>query len=145
MTIEETLVEGPMLDPGALAERVLQQVLQQLAQVAAGSSDGEASPEELIGNVVGNWIAQMTGTAPESVDHQPDLAAYEALVDRNSALAAAVGACDCWGEDAECPLCEGYGSPAWVRPDPQLFAEYAYPAVRSLSTPRVSPADHDLG
>ena len=29
------------------------------------------------------------------------------LVERNSELAAAVGACDCWGDDPGCPFCEG--------------------------------------
>ena len=58
------------------------------------------------------------------------------LVERNSELAAAVGACDCWGDDPGCTFCEGLGSAGWMPPDRQLFAIYVSPAVRSIMAAR---------
>jgi hypothetical protein len=70
---------------------------------------------------------------PPDGHHAAELIVYENLIDRNSVLAAAVGACDCWGEQAECGFCGGAGAPGWVVPDRKLFASYVYPAVRAVS------------
>ncbi|GAA2219664.1 hypothetical protein GCM10009850_121150 [Nonomuraea monospora] len=59
----------------------------------------------------------------------------QALADRDLLLAAALGACACWGEDAGCPDCAGRGSPGWMPPDPELYGQYVAPAVH-----RTSPA-----
>jgi hypothetical protein len=66
--------------------------------------------------------------------------AHEALVDRDLLLAAALGACDCWGEDPGCPTCGGRGTPGWMPPDPELYADYVEPAVRR-TTQDEPPAD----
>lgn len=54
-------------------------------------------------------------------------------VDTNLLLAAALGACECWGLRAECAMCRGYGSAGWARPDPELFEEFVRPAIARLS------------
>jgi hypothetical protein len=51
---------------------------------------------------------------------------------RNDELAAALGACYlCWGEDPECPECQGKGHPGSVMPDRELFREWVLPAVKA--------------
>lgn len=54
------------------------------------------------------------------------------LAERNLALAEALGACDCWGRDPRCHICEGEGGPGWILPDRQLFATYVQPAIRAI-------------
>ena len=62
---------------------------------------------------------------------QPD--ADEAPADINILLAAALGACECWGLRADCDLCQGQGSAGWTEPDPELFDEFVGPAIARLS------------
>jgi hypothetical protein len=68
---------------------------------------------------------------------QVDRVTYNELFHRNAAVAAALGACDCWGERANCPLCNGEGSPGWVPPDESLFAIYVGPVVHQFSAEAV--------
>jgi hypothetical protein len=81
----------------------------------------------------------MARMAPGGPGEQADDDAYQALVDRNLLLAAAVGACECWAEDPGCPNCGGAGSAGWTDPDPQLFIEYVQPALTRM-TRAVLPA-----
>ena len=54
-----------------------------------------------------------------------------ALRARNDYLASALGACArCWGEDEECPLCDGRGAPGAFEPRPDAFEACVVPAVR---------------
>lgn len=67
-------------------------------------------------------------------------AELEELRVRNEDLAAALGACTrCWGDDPECPICEGCGRPGGAPPDPYLYARLIAPAVRRLK--HWDPAD----
>jgi hypothetical protein len=65
---------------------------------------------------------------------------YEELLDRNGVLAAALGACDCWGQHIDCPVCGGVGGPGWIRPDERLFASYVRPALRAAANVDDEPA-----
>jgi hypothetical protein len=67
--------------------------------------------------------------------------AHEGLADTNLVLAAALGACDCWGQDPECPICSGEGSAGWTEPDARLYAEYVEPAARRYAAERSHPSD----
>jgi hypothetical protein len=135
-----TLLDRAMIDPLALVERILQQALDQLTR-QDGLAAGEGQPpQELVATALGNRLAQLISSGNPSTDalpskwqHADEVIAYENLVDRNSVLAAAVGACDCWGEQIDCRLCGGYGVPGWVLPDKELFARYVYPAVSAVS------------
>jgi hypothetical protein len=53
-------------------------------------------------------------------------------VDTNLLLAAALGACRCWGLRADCEVCVGRGCTGWVRPDRELFDELVQPAVARM-------------
>jgi hypothetical protein len=110
----EALLLKVLPDPMGFAERILGELAERLATAPPGNGP----------NVVPSY----------------ESTAHEALVDRSVLLAAALGACDCWGEDAGCPGCGGQGSAGWVPPDPELYAEYVAPAVRRTS-PEGPPAD----
>ena len=70
----------------------------------------------------------------------PLYAELEDLRRRNEDLAAALGACArCWGDEAECPICEGLGRPGGAPPDPYLYARLIAPAARRLK--HWDPAD----
>ena len=56
---------------------------------------------------------------------------YVALRTTVYTLAAALGACgNCWGTDADCPVCGGEGIPDSQPPDENLYLTYVLPAVR---------------
>ncbi len=120
----ESLLMKVLPDPLGFAERIIGELAERLATPVAGGP-----------NVV-------PGYPPPSYAAEPDAAAHPAhavLVDRQVLLAAALGACDCWGEDVDCPECGGKGSAGWVPPDPELFAEYVVPAVRRTAGPSPVP------
>jgi len=57
---------------------------------------------------------------------------FERAIERNNSLAAAVGACVCWGQHVDCTICEGRGRPGWTLPDKRLFAQYVRPAIETI-------------
>ncbi|MEU7864230.1 hypothetical protein [Nonomuraea sp. NPDC049141] len=129
MTVQQTmslgvLVQRVMANPMGFVETILQQILDQLARDGV-FADSDTPPESLVATALGGRLARMVA-ADGPVEH-------EMLIGRNSTFAAAVGACDCWGQDGKCPLCEGAGTPGWVLPDQQLFTTYVYPAVKTIS------------
>jgi hypothetical protein len=55
---------------------------------------------------------------------------------RNSALARALGACDCWGEFATCQVCHGRGASGWRPPDRASFDVLVRPVLRRMKQHR---------
>lgn len=88
-----------------------------------------------------NRLAATSPTGTPTVVPGYEAAAHDALVDRNILLAAALGACTCWGEDPACGDCSGAGGVGWFPPDPQLYDEYVAPATRRTAEP---PADESV-
>jgi hypothetical protein len=138
-----SLLGRTVFDPFALAERVLQQVQDQLAHDETFTGfTGAKPPDELLAIALGNRLARMiakeeplVGSDRSTVGRRDDeLADYEELVDRDNLLAAALGACVCWGQRAECPICNGAGTPGWALPDEQLYTVYVRPAVIAATT-----------
>ena len=107
--------------------------------------------ESLLAEILGSRLAAMfSANEPREFDHgngaekgfSPDLLPrYEEVVERNGALAAALGACECWGERVECLVCYGTGRPGWIPPDPLLFSRFVRPAVKMVS--RLRSAQND--
>lgn len=112
----ESLLERVLPDPMGFAERVVGQLLDRLATDAPAVAP----------IVVAGFEAQ----------------AHEALVDRNMLVAAAVGACDCWAQDPDCPVCAGQGMAGWMRPDPQLYEEFVGPAVTRMTNQAATTGEH---
>lgn len=126
-------------DPLVLAGRVFEQVVDRLAPEELRDGAGEMPADELVAAALGNRLAQMISSDDESPqtegwDREPGWRAhYRELLDRDGVVAAALGACQCWGEDRGCPICDGLGGPGWALPDEQLFAAYVQPAVDAAS------------
>lgn len=70
-----------------------------------------------------------------------ELAAQEDLVERNATLAAACGACTCFGQP-DCVDCGGEGKPGWQRPDEGLFRMYMAPVLERLGVQVDEEAPH---
>ena len=96
---------------------------------------------------IGQWgqLAEPTATAFYTATTAEDFTAGEdrhsdaeqpavdqGPVDINILLAAALGACECWGLQADCGLCQGQGSAGWTQPEPELFDEFVRPAIARL-------------
>jgi hypothetical protein len=126
------------VDTQVLVGRVLQNLVGQIAADAGASGHGDVPPEEVLARTIVEWIKPWLDAGPPSLDRSAggvEVIDLEDL-DRNAELAAALGACRCWGERPACPTCGGYGEPGWVRPDRALFAYYALPAVDRLRSER---------
>jgi hypothetical protein len=136
---------GRMLpDAIALVERALQQAQEQLTRDgSAVGVGGDSSPDDMVAIALGNRLARMIVNEdssamedwPMASSSADELSHYEELLDRNSVLAAALGACDCWGQHMNCPFCEGVGGPGWALPDERLFASYVRPALSVVTNP----------
>lgn len=118
----QALIERVLPDPKAFAGRLLQQAITQYGQFAepAATALYVAAAEK--------------GFVPdEPVVVTDQRAVDETSVDINLLLAAALGACECWGSQADCGLCQGQGSAGWIRPEPELFEEFVRPAIDRLA------------
>lgn len=54
----------------------------------------------------------------------------ESMTARNTFVAGALGACDCWGTDAGCERCGGRGAPGAYDPEPAAFELIVLPLLR---------------
>jgi hypothetical protein len=124
------LLRSVAADPAGLINGVLARVAGQLMQDGAAPEDNDPQPSDLIASALGDWLTRtITGGDGGQEPGSEWLSHYRELLDRNSALAAALGACDCWGQDRGCPVCNGAGIPGWLLPDEGLFEAYVQPAV----------------
>lgn len=117
----QSLLERVLPDPRGFAGRLLQQAITQYGQFAppaAAAYYAAASAEDMVPGdgviVADEWITD---------ERPPDIGLL---------LAAALGACECWGLLADCHVCQGRGSAGWTQPDPELFEEFVRPAVDRL-------------
>ena len=110
-------------------------------EAALMHQDKEES-EAYLAEVLGTRLAEMferdepsepAGIEGSNRNFSPELIAhYEELLARNTTLALALGACDCWGELEDCDVCRGAGAPGWTAPDQQLFSQLIQPVLRVL-------------
>jgi hypothetical protein len=125
------LLEALPIDATAVIQRVAQQLLGQ----APPDADEARSTEDVLAAAIGGWLSG-SGSIPTAMPVAIETTARDLvcddLLDRDGELAAALGACECWGEDPGCPWCDGLGSPGWTPPDRRLFAFYVHPAIHAL-------------
>ena len=121
----QALLQRAMSEPRAFAGRLLQQAIAQYGQLA------EPAATAFYTAVAEDFTADFT--ASETVIVPDEWPASTTRLDTNGLLAAALGACECWGLRAECHRCHGRGSAGWIQPDPELFEEFVRPAISRLS------------
>jgi hypothetical protein len=115
----QALLEQILPDPAGFAQRLALQVMTQW---------GQSAEPETVHSAAGAGDVTASGT----VIARDQRAADEKPVDTNILLAAALGACECWGLRAECGMCRGQGSSGWTQPEPELFEEFVQPAIIRL-------------
>jgi hypothetical protein len=117
----QSLLERVLPDPRGFAGRLLEQAITQYGQFApraAATYYAAATAEDIT-------PADTIIVADEWTTEGPP-------ADIGVLLAAALGACECWGLLADCDLCQGHGSAGWTQPDSDLFEEFVRPAVDRL-------------
>ena len=149
------MTTGVASDPLALVERVIEQAVSQLMPPEALAETGDGSADDALATALGNGLARMIAgdefetSGPHDREPAPEWVAHDhELLDRNRTVAAALGACDCWGSRPDCPICAGAGAPGWALPDERLFAAYVLPAVSALApagAPDSTQADNGNG
>ena len=94
----QALLERVVSEPGVFAGRLLQQAIAQYGLVSepAATAFYTAMAEDV--------------TASETVIVPDEWSADETSLDTNALLAAALGACECWGLREACRTCQGRGS-----------------------------------
>jgi hypothetical protein len=117
-------------DPSGFAGRLLNQAMGQWGQATGPTATAfytATTAEDYTATTAENFTVSETVIAPE----RPT--ANEGPVDINILLAAALGACECWGMQADCCLCQGQGSAGWTQPESDLFDEFVRPAIARLA------------
>ena len=129
-------------DAAEIINRVIQNLVSENGDDNEEYSYQRYSPDDYIVNLVSDWVRKMLTPNRGNVfdDNSAgisniilnELKNYEDLKQRNSALAKALGACECWGEDPNCFSCLGEGSPGWNIPDKNLFLVFVVPALKAM-------------
>jgi hypothetical protein len=151
---EMTMISDPTLFLRRIMERTLAKS-PHLGSTLMGQDNNAA--EDLLVEVLSDRVAEMfemddsskSVREEESSESELDegsnincsptmLAHYNWLVKKNHVLAAALGACDCWGEIANCPSCHEWGKPGWRLPNKRLFAYFVRPAIKAVNWLRAS-------
>jgi hypothetical protein len=113
------LVQRVLPDPSGFAERLVQQAVVWWAD------------QSRTGDAAADGAHQLDDDRTIAVTPEPSRVA---LHESNKLLAAALGACECWGDDRDCGRCAGQGASGWLEPDADLFQLFVGPAVERLST-----------
>jgi hypothetical protein len=121
----QALLERVLPDPRGFAGRLLQQAMTEYGQFAPPAAAAYYAAATAEDAVPGDGVIVTERWADD-----------QAPTDINLLLAAALGACECWGQSTHCDLCQGYGSAGWTEPDPDLFDEYVRPAIDRLPRDR---------
>lgn len=116
------LFERVRPDPAGFAQRLLLQVMNQWGALAG--LDPASFPDAATNGAL-SGKADQTPSVGVSHDGQAD-------IDTNALLAGALGACKCWGMQADCETCGGKGTTGWTKPDQQLFETIVEPAIVKL-------------
>jgi hypothetical protein len=106
----EALLERALPDPKGFMDRLLEQLVDRL-------------------------VTDPSSVPGPTILPRHDTPAHQHLEDHNLVLAAALGACECWGHDPDCADCSGAGSAGWADPDARLYQEYVIPAIKRMKDP----------
>jgi hypothetical protein len=124
----QALLERVLPDPSGFAQRLLMQAMARWGQsTVSGASAFYPGGDDFY------TAAATPKTRTSKTVITPDQVIMDgAPIDTNLLLAAALGACECWGLRRECQLCGGQGCAGWAQPDAELFEEFVQPAAARL-------------
>lgn len=128
----QALLEHVLPDPSGYTQRLLMQAMARWGN-ATRTPDGLA------------FYPPPPYDMPDSSVPSDQGRADEPAINTNLLLAAALGACECWGLDAGCAGCAGCGSAGWMAPDRELFGEFVQPAITKLSGAAAGPSPGSSG
>lgn len=121
------------------SNEIFQRVFEQAIGTSESADTSNTTTEDLIADLIGRYVGPMLGSGqlgPLLGYVETALSHYSELRHRDAVLAAALGACECWGESGDCEICDGAGFPGWSLPDEDLFAEWVRPALTALARHR---------
>ena len=133
------------IDALTLVTKVIERAAEKSGQLVPLSSAGgdEAQQVDLLVDTLASHLLELCGignsanggpSAPSTSDLERICADQIA---RNTALARALGACDCWGELPACQVCRGRGAPGWRTPEAASFGVFVRPVLRKLRSRRL--------
>lgn len=124
----QALLERVLPDPSGFAQRLLMQIMAQFGQSGEpGAAGFDSGARAFYTTATGEDVpADPIFISPEPPE------ADDGRSSTNLLLAAALGACECWGLRADCDVCRGEGSAGWTEPVPELFYEFVGPAIAKL-------------
>jgi hypothetical protein len=125
----QALLERILPDPSGFAQRLLVQLMAQFGQ--SGETGAGAFNSSARAFYTAATSDDVTTSNIVLTPEQPTV--DEPIAGTNLLLAAALGACECWGLQTDCDLCQGRGSVGWTSPVPELFDEFVGPAIAKLS------------
>jgi hypothetical protein len=128
----QALLEHVLPDPSGYTQRLLMQAMARWGN-AARTPDSPA------------FYPPLPYEMPDSTVPSDQDCAEEPAINTNLLLAAALGACECWGLDVGCAGCLGHGSAGWTVPDLELFGEFVQPAITKLSGAAAGPSAGSSG
>lgn len=131
----ETLLARVLADPGCFVERLLEQLMGRYTDpggVPNAALDESTAPSP-VWDVPSDSIGRPLGDRDVGTSNDSTLL-----------VAAALGACDCWGTDPSCLVCHGEGVSGWTWPDVELFQEYVGPAAAKLPAPNAGAARDEI-
>ena len=108
------------------------EVLQLATQVGVSPQSIEKAMlvKRLLDSTSGPEGGKIDGGKAKLIQHIRRLqSSHEAMQARLDALAEALGACYCWGEDETCRGCHGKGVPGALPADPDRFDEFVLPLL----------------
>jgi len=117
----QALLEHVLPDPGGYAQKVLMQAMTRWGNAARPPDAAGFYPPP-------PYDPPDSGIVITDGQDSTD----DPAVNTNLLLAAALGACECWGTDAGCGVCLGAGTAGWTVPDLELFEEFVQPAITKL-------------
>ena len=121
---------------------VLQRTLEKAGYLAPPAIDpgqptqpGDVLIDSLADKVLA-FVNRADAAATAGLQSASTTSALQQLRSRANQVARALGACDCFGEDAACPSCRGRGAPGWRLPERAQFEAIVRPALQKISEVR---------
>lgn len=133
------------IDALTLVSKVIDRAMQKSGHLVSSSSGGVDDGEraDLLAEALASYLLQFLGVGPSATGLQghPPTSDLERICAeqsvRNSAVARALGACDCWGELPTCEVCRGRGVPGWRPPERVSFDLLVRPVLRKMKQQRL--------